>query len=148
MSSVANLAPGVERTLFKRILIVGRDAVGAAVGPLYCIRLPPMVHRTRYGSAFCGRKLAQTRRYVGRLPGGISWRCIHSTVCEPGVSSLERPLPMRANSLEQASSHLSFALVFKRCRYSNCLPVDSSRTALIDGEMGDFIGRDGRGREE
>ena len=55
---------------------------------------------------------------------------------------------MRANSLEQASSHLSFALVFKRCRYSNCLPVASSRTALIEGEMGDFIRRDGRGREE
>ena len=66
-------------------------------------------------------------------------------VLVPGVSSMERPLARRANSFEHPSSHLGFASVCKRCRYSRRRPVDSSNTALAAGKRGDFSGRTGRG---
>ena len=39
-----NFAFGVDNTLLTNSLKRGISAVGALVGPLYCMRLPPIVH--------------------------------------------------------------------------------------------------------
>ena len=54
MSSVKYLAPGVDKTEFHNILMVGRYDVGVLTSYKHVILSPPTVSLNLLGSALCG----------------------------------------------------------------------------------------------
>ena len=54
MSSVKYLAPGVDKTEFHNILMVGRSDVGVLTSYKHVILAPPTVILDLLGSALCG----------------------------------------------------------------------------------------------
>ena len=71
MSTVKNLAAGVDITEFNMILTVTRNIVAVVTYQGHSIGLPPIAIIVRFESSFWGWKLITTLSYVSFFPLGI-----------------------------------------------------------------------------
>ena len=119
MSTVTNLASGVEMTLLMNSFVSVRSHVGVVVGPSYVMRLPPTVRRTRWVSALRGRTEVTMWPYVMwlRLSGGMEVNGTKVNVLVGRAVVLGQPCARRASSLAYARCQVAEAGLLRRDWY-------------------------------